>query len=75
MQAVVQAWPSHSVPDMIALQGADQVIGVVREFRQQGPCPEPRVCRQLSKPVVMILRQWDRLTELGGFVAPESLPS
>ncbi|RXN12587.1 Transposon Ty3-I Gag-Pol poly [Labeo rohita] len=47
---------------------ADPVVGEVRKFWQQGQCPEPRVWRQLPKTVVMLLRQWNRLTEQEGLL-------
>lgn len=62
-QIAIQAWPSLSISDLIALQAADPDVGEVRKFWQLGQCPEPREWRQLPKPVMMLLRQWDRLIE------------
>ncbi|RXN38385.1 Transposon Ty3-I Gag-Pol poly [Labeo rohita] len=67
-QSTIQAWPSRSVSDIVALQMGDPVVGEVRKFWQQRQCPEPPVWRQLPKPVVMLLRQWDRLTEQEGLL-------
>ncbi|XP_056118703.1 uncharacterized protein LOC130096084 [Rhinichthys klamathensis goyatoka] len=67
-QGAIQAWPSRSLSDLIALQVADPVIGEVRRFWQRGQCPEPREWRQLAKPVMMLLRQWDRLSEQEGLL-------
>ncbi|CAM4713469.1 unnamed protein product [Leuciscus chuanchicus] len=63
-QAVVSTMsvlPGYSVLDICSLQEADPVIGVVGQFWEQGKRPGPEERKKLTKPVLTLLQQWDRL--------------
>lgn len=64
----MQAWPSRSAPDISTLQQADSVVGEALRFWHQGQRPGPQERRTLAKPVIMLLRQWDRLVEQEGIL-------
>ncbi len=66
--SAVQALPSRLASDIIASQEADPVIGEALKFWRQGQYPKLRERRLLPKPVIMLLRQWDRLIEQEGLL-------
>lgn len=66
--SAVQALPSRSVSDIMALQETDPVVGEALKFWRQGQYPGPQERRRLSKPVSILLRQWNRLVEQEGLL-------
>ncbi|CAI5692446.1 unnamed protein product [Oreochromis niloticus] len=67
-QSEIGAFPSHSPGDIRALQEADPLLKdfLVYWRRQSPPSSEER--SQLPKPVMVLLRQWDRLVEKDGIL-------
>lgn len=67
-QAVISALPSYSCVDIHAMQNGDPLLEEVMVFwrRQVPPTLEER--RELSKPALALLRQWDRLVETDGIL-------
>ena len=65
-QAVISALPFHSRSDIHAMQKSDPLLKEIFVFweRQVRPTLEER--RELSKPALALLRQWDRLVETDG---------
>ncbi|KAL1262259.1 hypothetical protein QQF64_007524 [Cirrhinus molitorella] len=63
-----KALPSRSAPDIIALQEADPVIGEALKFWRKEQYPNPQEWRLLPKPVIVLLRQWDRFVEQEGIL-------
>ncbi|KAJ8012559.1 hypothetical protein DPEC_G00044110 [Dallia pectoralis] len=65
-QSTVSAFPTHSVVDLAALQEADPTISHFLFFwnRKRGPDQQER--HTLSKPVLEMLRQWERMTKEEG---------
>ncbi len=62
----VTVFPGPSLGDMRSSQRADPHIGeLLRFWRRQAP-PTSGEYKQLVKPVVTMLRQWDRLVEQDG---------
>ncbi len=66
--SAVQALPSRSASDIIALQEADSVIKEALKWWRQGQYPKLQERRLLPKPVILLLRQWDRLVEQEGLL-------
>lgn len=64
----MQAWPSRSALDISALQQTDSVVGEALRFWRQGQRPGLQERRTLAKPVITLLRQWDRLVEQEGLL-------
>lgn len=62
----VSALPGHSVSDIRVMQEADSIIGPVLKFWEQGKRPVAEERRRLTKPVLTLLQQWDRLVEEEG---------
>lgn len=65
-QAAVLALPQHLPADVGALQQADPVIGEVLTFWRQKRYPDREERKQLSELALVLLKQWDRLTEQAG---------
>lgn len=65
-QAVIVALPHHAPADLRALQQADPVIREVLTFWTQKRRPNHEERKQLSPPVLALLRHWDRLVEEDG---------
>ncbi|XP_048842280.1 uncharacterized protein LOC125715081 [Brienomyrus brachyistius] len=67
-QAAITVLPGHSLADIRALQQADPTLKEVLVFwrRKQRPNFEER--KQLSQPVLVVLRQWGRLVERDGIL-------
>ncbi|XP_016300864.1 uncharacterized protein LOC107657336 [Sinocyclocheilus anshuiensis] len=57
----VSALPGYSASNMRSMQEADPVIGPVIQFWEQGQRPGSEERKQLNKPVLTLLQQWDRL--------------
>lgn len=66
-QSVVLALPSFA-GDLRVLQEADPVIGEILAFWKQGIRPTLKERKLLSKPGLVLLRQWDRLLERQGIL-------
>lgn len=64
----MQAMPSRSGPELVLLQEEDPIIGAALKYWRQGQSPGPQDRRQLSKLVLVLLRQWDRLEEQEGLL-------
>lgn len=65
-QSTVSVLPCHSPADLCALQKADPLLQEVLAFwlRQSKPTSEEK--RQVSKPAMFLLRQWELLVERAG---------
>ena len=65
-QALISVLPSHNPNDLGSLQLADPTLGKALHFwrRKRRPGPEER--KQLSKQVLILIGQWDRLVEQEG---------
>uniref|UniRef100_A0A3B4WI95 Gypsy retrotransposon integrase-like protein 1 n=1 Tax=Seriola lalandi dorsalis TaxID=1841481 RepID=A0A3B4WI95_SERLL len=74
-QAAVQALPQHPPADIAALQQADSVIMEVCALWRQKQYPDREKRRQLSQLALVLLKQWDRLTEQAGVVYRQVLRS
>lgn len=64
----VQALPSRSGPELLLLQEEDPTIGAALKYWRQGRGPGPQERRQLSKLILVLLQQWDRLEEQDGLL-------
>lgn len=51
----------YSASDLRSMQEADTVKGQVIKFWEQGQRPGLEELRQLNKPVLTLLQQWNRL--------------
>lgn len=58
--------PSYSASDLCVMQDGDPIIGPLLRFWRRGKRPLPEERRQLAKPVLTLLQQWDRLVEKEG---------
>lgn len=67
-QTTITALPGHSVADLQNLQAGDRVIQEVLAYWRKGTRPSPMERKQLSKPAMVMLGQWDRLVEKEGVV-------
>ncbi|KAL7825810.1 hypothetical protein SRHO_G00335480 [Serrasalmus rhombeus] len=65
-QSLVSVFPGSSPSDLCQLQGADPVLRDLWHFWKEQRQPTPEERRQLSRPVLALLRQWDRLVEQDG---------
>ncbi|XP_068607149.1 uncharacterized protein [Brachionichthys hirsutus] len=65
-QSVVAVFPSHSAADLRSLQETDPLLGNILQYWRRGVRPTTAESRQLSRPAVALLRQWDRLMERDG---------
>ncbi|KAI4897396.1 hypothetical protein NFI96_007157 [Prochilodus magdalenae] len=65
-QTLVSVFPGSSSVDLGQLQGVDSVLRHVWYFWREQRQPTPEERRQLSRPVLALLRQWDRLVEQDG---------
>ncbi|XP_076847994.1 uncharacterized protein LOC143493459 [Brachyhypopomus gauderio] len=65
-QLVVSVLPSHSSPDLCALQASDPIIQSVLVFWKEGRRPTREERGTLSPLSLLLLRQWDRLIEHKG---------
>ncbi|KAI3368495.1 hypothetical protein L3Q82_025508 [Scortum barcoo] len=65
-QSLVSVFPSHSASDLSSLQENDPLLRDVLVFWQRKAPPTSVERRQLPRPVMAILRQWDRLVEKDG---------
>ena len=65
-QSLVSVLPSHSAPDLRSLQEDDPFLKSVFVFWRRKAPPTSAERQHLSKPVMAILRQWDRLVEKDG---------
>ena len=65
-QSLVSVLPSHSASDLHSLQENDPLLEEVLCFWRRGSLPTSLERRQLSKPAIALLRQWDRLVEENG---------
>lgn len=65
-QAVITALPSFSIEDLSSLQEADPDIQRVLAFWEQGSFPSSAERQNLSKSVLTLLRQGDRLVKKNG---------
>lgn len=65
-QSMISALLSHSLSDIRSLQEADPVLKNVLVFWRKQVRPTPEEKRQVSRPVLALLRQWDRLVENEG---------
>ncbi|XP_041862171.1 uncharacterized protein LOC121653037 [Melanotaenia boesemani] len=65
-QIGISAFPCHTLSDLCALQEADPSINKFLTFwsRKQGPDATER--RHITKEVLILIRQWDRIVEKGG---------
>lgn len=74
-QTMVSVFPSHSVADVSSLQEADPLLREILVFWRRKALPTRDERRQLSRPGMALLRQWDRLVEKNGvlFRSEESL--
>ncbi|CAI5657771.1 unnamed protein product [Oreochromis niloticus] len=67
-QSEIGAFPSHSPGDIHALQEADPLLkGFLVYWRRQSP-PSSEERSQVPKPVMALVRQWDRLVEKDGIL-------
>uniref|UniRef100_A0A8C2HMT4 Gypsy retrotransposon integrase-like protein 1 n=1 Tax=Cyprinus carpio TaxID=7962 RepID=A0A8C2HMT4_CYPCA len=57
----VSALPGYSALDLRSMQEADPVISQVIKFWERGQRPGSAERRQLDKPVLSLLQQWNRL--------------
>ncbi len=62
----VTVFPGPSLGDMRSSQRADPHIGELLRFWRRQALPTSGERKQLAKPVVTMLRQWDRLVEQDG---------
>lgn len=67
-QSVISALPSHTPSDIHLLQQSDPLLQEVLVFWKQQVQPTLREKRNLSKPALALLRQWDRLVERDGIL-------
>ncbi|KAI3366993.1 hypothetical protein L3Q82_009626 [Scortum barcoo] len=65
-QSLVSVLPAHSASDLCSLQRDDPFLKEVLVFWQRNAPPTSGERQQLSKPVMALLRQWDRLVEKDG---------
>lgn len=65
-QLVVSVLPSHTPPDLRALQASDPIIQSVLVFWKDHRRPTPEEREILSPLALVLLRQWDRLVESEG---------
>lgn len=65
-QAAVVALPHHFPSDFCALQQADPVLQGILVFWKRKQQPDFQERKQLSRPALVLLRQWDRLVEHKG---------
>lgn len=65
-QSLVSALPFHSATDLRSLQEDDPFLKDVFVFWRRKAPPTSAERQHLSKPVMAILRQWDRLVEKDG---------
>ncbi|KAI3358861.1 hypothetical protein L3Q82_015251 [Scortum barcoo] len=65
-QSLVSILPSHSAFDLSSLQENDPLLRDVLVFWQRKAPPTSVERQQLPRPVMAILRQWDRLVEKDG---------
>ncbi|KAI3376863.1 hypothetical protein L3Q82_000112 [Scortum barcoo] len=65
-QSLVSVLPAHSASDLCSLQRDDPFLKKVLVFWQRNAPPTSGERQQLSKPVMALLRQWDRLVEKDG---------
>ena len=65
-QSVVSVLPSQSTTDLCSLQEADPLLKEVFVFWRRNALPTSVERRQLSKPIMVLLRQWNRLVEKDG---------
>uniref|UniRef100_A0A3B1IT31 Gypsy retrotransposon integrase-like protein 1 n=1 Tax=Astyanax mexicanus TaxID=7994 RepID=A0A3B1IT31_ASTMX len=65
-QTVVSVLPGSSSLDIRSLQDADSVLKEVLSFWEKQVQPSPAERRQISRPAMALLRQWDRLVEKEG---------
>ncbi|XP_053285372.1 uncharacterized protein LOC128446371 [Pleuronectes platessa] len=65
-QSLVSVLPSHSAPDLRSLQEDDPFLKSVFVFWRRKAPPTSAERQHLPKPVMAILRQWDRLVEKDG---------
>lgn len=62
-QSEVSVLPAYSVNDLAVFQQADPVIKAFLYFWQRKQRPNHAERKELSKPVLELVRQWDRLVE------------
>ena len=65
-QSIVSVLPGHSTVDIGSLQEADPLLKEVLSFWKRQIQPSAAERRQLSRAVMAVLRQWDRLVEHEG---------
>lgn len=65
-QALISVLPSYTSADLLSLQQADPVLEKALSFWRQKRRPNPGERKQLSKQVLILIGQWDRLVEQEG---------
>ena len=68
VQRSISAFPSHSTNHLLKLQREDPSIGIFYQYWRRNRGPDRAERQVLSKPVLELLRQWDRLTEVDGLL-------
>ncbi|XP_042072601.1 uncharacterized protein LOC106632647 [Haplochromis burtoni] len=67
-QLEIGAFPSHSLEDIRALQEADPLLKDFLVYWRRHTPPSSEERSQVPKPVMVLLRQWDRLVEKDGIL-------
>lgn len=68
IQTAVVALPHHTSSDICALQQADPILSEMLTFWRRGQRPSHDDRKRLSRPVLTLVQQWDRLTERDGVI-------